>query len=143
MIRTSIVALALASIVGCSSSTTFQPLAGNDKEEAKMAAYAASNKYPDDMKPSGDLRVGAIVNNDGKIKIVNFTDQPVNDCRVWVNGIFVTHVDTIPAHGSVSVKDTELFDSSGHSLAGAKVLPNRIEVEGKDHLFSVYSASLQ
>jgi hypothetical protein len=55
----------------------------------------------------------------------------------------VNHVDMIPAHGSVSIKDDELFDSTGHTFGSTKVNPNRIELESSEHLWSIYSATMQ
>jgi hypothetical protein len=145
MIRKTFASLALASIIGCSSSQSFQPLGLGDggATEAKLAAYAASTKYPTDMKPTTESRIGAIVNDDGKIKFLNFSDHPVHESNVWVNGNFVYHVDMIPAHGSAEVSYDQLFDTSGHSFASTKVIVNRIELQSNDQLYSIYSAQLR
>ena len=144
MIRHTLAALALMSIVGCSTTTSITPLAGSDTEHAQLAAYAASNKFPADLKPSSDLNVGAITNpGDGKVKLVNFADQPVRDARIWVNGLYVYRVEMIPGHGSVSIKESDFFDSTGNNMATLKAFPTKIQLEITDHLYNVANATMQ
>src|SRR5437870_7494849 len=101
------VAIALAGVIlaGCSTSTQVKnPFKSDDTQKTQLAAFAAQSQYPS-KQASDDLRVTALVHkDDGSIKLINTTQQTINDTKLWVNGAFVTHVDTIPSKGVVTIK---------------------------------------
>ena len=65
------------------------------------------------------------------IKVCSYFPYPI---KVWVNGAFVTHVDTIPAKGTVMIKREDLFNRNGDSLAKSNTGINRIQLESGDKL---------
>lgn len=142
MIRQSLAAFALATLVGCSASSSINPFASRGGgEQAQMAAYAATAHYPSDARPSSDIHAGAIVDaRENSIKVANFSDQPMRDVNVWVNGSFVYHVSMIPAHGSVTVNPDQMFDASGENMAKVKATPSRVELQTGDRLYSLGTA---
>ena len=145
MIRHTVTVLALASLVGCSSSGGFKPFAsGPDREEAaQLAAYAATAHYPADAKPSNDLRAAALIDAKGdEIKVANLSDQPMRDVNVWINGTFVHKVSVIPAHGSTNVDRKEFYDASGKSMAQLNAMVHRVEIQSGDHLYAIGDARM-
>src|SRR5258706_8795021 len=95
MFRAAAIALAGFILVGCSTSAEVKnPFKSDDTQKTQLAAFAAQSQYPS-KQPSDDLRVAALINKgDGTIKIINSTNQAINDAKLWVNSAFVTHVDT-------------------------------------------------
>ena len=136
MLRQTFAALALASVVGCSASTSFQPFASKGPDErAQLAAYAASTQYPDG-KPSTDIKAAALINpRDNSVKIVNFSDEGLRDANVWVNGSFLHKVGMIPSHGSVSLDRDQFYDAAGENMKKVNSTPNRVDVQVGDHLY--------
>jgi hypothetical protein len=98
--------------------------AGSGKADPERMAFASTARFPSDMRASDDLRATAMVGRDG-IKIANATDQEIKDAKLWVDGTYVTQVNSIPAHSVVTVKRTALSDRSGNlpsDLQGVKQL---------------------
>jgi hypothetical protein len=94
------------------------------KADPERMAFASTARFPSDMRASEDLRATAMIGRDG-IKIANATDQEIKDAKLWVDGTYVTQVNSIPAHSVVTVKRTELSDRSGNlptDLQGVKQL---------------------
>ncbi len=142
MFRKSIAVFALASVVGCSSSTSFQPFASNGPEErAQFAAYAATAKYPSDMKASDEFKAVALINpKNESVKIVNFSDEPIRNANVWVNGTFVYKVGTIPSHGAIVIDREQLYDTTGDTMRRLNSTANRVEIQAGEHLYMLGNA---
>ncbi len=80
----------------------------------------------------------ALVNkDDGSIKLINSTQQTINDTKLWVNGAFVTHVDTIPAKGVVTIKRENLYDQKGISMVKANSGITKVQLEQGDKLYNL------
>src|SRR5882762_9194059 len=122
MFRAAVIALTGFILVGCSTSAEVKnPFKSDDTQKTQLAALAAQSQYPN-KQPSDDLRVTALINKgDGTIKIINSTNQAINDAKLWVNSAFVTHVDTIPAKGVVSIKRENLYNRDGIPLSKANI----------------------
>src|SRR5215212_6269094 len=118
MFRAAAIALAGLVLVACSTSAEVKnPFKGNDTQRTQLAAFAAQSQYPT-KQASDDLAVAALIKGkDGDIKILNTTQQAINDAKVWVNGAYVTHIDTIPARGTTTVQRDNLFNRDGISLS--------------------------
>ena len=142
MLRNTLAALALSTMVGCSASSTFQPLGSRGADEqAELASYAAKAQYPSDAKPSAEIKAGALIDSrENTVKIANFSDIPMRDVNVWVNGSFVYKVGMVPSHGTVVVKPDQLFDSSGQNMSKLKATPNRVELQTGDRFYSLGTA---
>lgn len=99
--------------------------ASGGKADPERMAFASTARFPTDMRASDDLRATAmIVGRDG-IKIANATDQEIKDAKLWLDGTYVTQVNSIPAHTVVMVKRTALSDRNGNlpaDLQGVKQL---------------------
>jgi hypothetical protein len=140
MLRQTVTALALGALCccGCSSNGHFALGDKSSGEEAQLAAFAATAKYPSDLRPSNDINAAALVNpkNDA-IKIVNTSDQPMRDVNVWVNGTFVHKVNVIPPHGAASMDRSDFFDASGQNMTKLNAGVSRVELQSGDHLYSL------
>jgi hypothetical protein len=146
MFRQLLGALVLASMVGCSANSSFQPFSSSrsSDERSQMAAYAATAHYPSDMKPVTDIRAGALVTpRMDAIKIANFSDEPIRNSNVWVNSTFVYRAGIIPAHGSISVNNDEFYDGNGETMRKVNALPSRVELQAGDRLYGLGTAQLQ
>jgi len=141
MFRAVAIALGAFILAGCSGS--MNPFKSDDTQKTQLAAFAAQSQYPT-KQPSDDLRVSALINkDDGSIKIINNTQQTINDAKVWVNGAYVTHVDTIPSKGVVSIKRENLYDQKGISLAKANAGVTKVQLETGDKLYNLEGPSFE
>jgi hypothetical protein len=138
MFRAAAIALSGLILVGCSTSAKVDnPFKGDDTQKTQLAAFAAQSQYPS-KQASDDLRVAALVNREeGTIKIVNSTPQALTDAKLWVNGTYVTHVDTVPARGLVTIKRENLYDQKGISLSKANASINRVQLEMGDKFYNL------
>jgi len=138
MLRAAAVALGAFIFVGCSTSASVQnPFKSDDTQKTQLAAFAAQSQFPS-KQPSDDLRATALINKgDNTIKLVNSTNQSINDARLWVNGLFVTHIDTIPAKGVLVVKRENLYNHEGISLSKANIGISKVQLEQGDKLYNL------
>jgi hypothetical protein len=134
------VAIALAGFIlgGCSTRAEVKnPFKGDDTQKTQLAAFAAQSQYPN-KQPSDDLRATALINKgDNTIKLINSTNQAINDTKLWVNGAFVTHVDTIPAKGVVTIKRENLYNRDGIPLSKANIGVSKVQLEVGDKLYNL------
>lgn len=138
MIRAAAIALGAFILVGCSTSASVQnPFKGDDTQKTQLAAFAAQSQFPS-KQASDDLRVAALINKgDNTIKLINTTQQAINDAKLWVNGSFVTHLDTAPARGVVVIKRENLYNRDGINLSKANVGITRVQLEMGDKLYNL------
>jgi hypothetical protein len=138
MFRAVAIALVGFVLVGCSTSASVEnPFKGDDTQKTQLAAFAAQNQYPN-KQPSDDLRVAALINKDsGNIKVINTTGQAITDAKLWVNGAFVTHIDTIPSKGVVTIKRENLYNRDGIPFSKANIGINKLQLEAADRLYNL------
>ena len=138
MFRAVAIALAGFVLVGCSTSASVQnPFKSDDTQKTQLAAFAAQSEYPN-KQASDDLKVTALIDRkEGTIKIINSTTQALTDAKLWVNGAFVTHVDTIPARGVVTIKRENLYDRNGIPLAKSNAGINKVQLEQGDKFYNL------
>lgn len=138
MFRAVAIALAGAILAGCSTSASVDnPFKGDDTQKTQLAAFAAQSQYPN-KQASDDLRVAALVDRkEGTIKIINSTTQALTDAKLWVNGAFVTHVDTIPARGMLTIKRENLYDRNGIPLAKSNAGITKVQLEVGDKFYNL------
>jgi hypothetical protein len=146
MLRHTLAALLLGSIglagLGCSAGAEFDPQFGssnqNDAERTQLAAFAAQQQYPRDATASDDLRAAALIDREkGTIRILNFSDRPLNDAIVWVNGSFVNRVSAIPPNGSKTVSRADFYDATGRSLVNQSTSANRVQIQWGNELYNL------
>jgi hypothetical protein len=105
------------------------------KADPERMAFASTARFPSDMRASDDLRATAMIGRDG-IKIANATDQEIKDAKLWVDGTYVTQVNSIPAHSVVTVKRTALSDRSGN-LPGDLQGVTQLQLETHANLYNL------
>jgi len=138
MFRAAAIALAGFILVGCSTSAEVKnPFKSDDTQKTQLAAFAAQSQYPN-KQASDDLAVAALIKGkDGDIKLINTTQQAITDAKLWVNSAFVTHVDTIPAKGVVSIKRENLYNRDGIPLSKANIGISKVQLEMGDKLYNL------
>jgi hypothetical protein len=135
MFRHALLALAALAMVGCEAGAKFDPMGANKGEPAQLAAYAATAKYPGDVQPIDGPPV-AVLNRDGEIRLINFSKEPVRDVKVWVNGLFVHHVDLLPAMGNLTLSKAVFYDGTGRPLSKGETGPVRVTLQQGNTLYS-------
>lgn len=136
ILRSSIVLLSLAALVGCESS--MGSTANKGVSSTVLAATAGGAQYPQNMQPTTDVPLVALDRRDGSsITLINPTDQPMTDLKIWVNGSFVQPLDTLPARSMVTLKRGDFYNSNGSALSQAKVTIDRIDVQTGNRLIRV------
>jgi hypothetical protein len=145
MLRETLMALALTSLVGCSAS--FQPIGSSSPsqdETAQLAAYAATARLPDNVDVHHDMKVAAVVDRgSNSIHIYNFSDQPVESGNIWINREFVQRVDSIPAHGQIVLSRAKFFDRNGQSLTTASVSTETIHLQHDNDVYELLGPAYQ
>ncbi len=132
MLRFGIPLLAAAMLMGCDT------ISGPSEVSAKRAAFAAQTPYPQNMKATEDSHLTALVSRDGNtIQLLNSSDKASTDANVWVNGTYLTRVDSVPPHGLVTLHRTDFFDSGGNNLSKQSATVTRVEVQSNNQLFQV------
>lgn len=102
----------------------------------ELAAYAGSHTFPT-TRPSDELRVAALVSSDrGSIHIYNFSNAPLPEVDVWVNGAWVQHVRGISGNGHVIIRTAELYNSFGKNFAGQAEPVTRVQFVVGDKFFN-------
>lgn len=137
--HTVLIAAAAAALVGCETSARLGPVGGGDRtsptQQTQLAAFAAKpeNQYPSDAQATDDLRAAAIVDGEaGNIKIYNFTDEPLTNVKVWVNGTHLYQVDNIPAKQSKTLPRSLFYNKNGMSLANSDTPVQRVQIQTSD-----------
>lgn len=136
---------AAATLMGCSFSTDLSPeaVAPADTERVQLAAYAARTPYPSDMRPSTDLHVGALLSQSGRrIQLENLSDDTLTNVKVWVNGQFVYHLDSLPPHSTRTLYASMFYNRDGMDMITAKAFPQRVELQSGDRLYVVPTAMM-
>ena len=147
MLRNAIPAFLIGAIglagIGCSAGAEFDPQFGSakqtDSERTQLAAFAAQQQYPRDASASDDLRAAALINREkNTIRVLNFSDRPLNDAVIWVNGSFVHRVERqIPPNGSVTIPRAQFYDATGRSLSNQSTSANRVQIQWGDELYNL------
>lgn len=123
--------------VGCESNGgASAKLTAEALTPTELAAYAASHPFPT-TQPSDHLRVAAIVNsNRTELKLYNFSNSPLADVDVWVNGAWCQHVRGIGASGSVIIKTSDLYNAFGKNFAGQSEPVSRVQLAIGDKFYN-------
>lgn len=143
MIRQSIALTAVVSIAalsGCQAGAQFDPQFGRTAaaDRTQLAAYAASTEFPRDAEASDDLRAAALIDRRANtVRVLNFSDRPLRDASIWVNGSFVNRVDTIPANGSITIPSADFYDATGRSLSAQATTANVVQLQVGDDLYNL------
>jgi hypothetical protein len=141
--RTPLVLAAALMLAECATAHKAPPpSADSHLDTARLAAFAASTKYPADAKAIGNPRLAALFAPHSQvISIVNLSDTALRDVNVWVNRTYVCRVDVLPAHAAVDVPRTKFYDSGGLNMDKLDAVALRVEVQDGDRLFLMETAS--
>jgi hypothetical protein len=143
MVRQGLALVLVSLLAGCQAGATFNPRMGRtaaptSEERTRLAAFAASAQYPQQVQAQDNLRAAATVNReDGTIRILNFSDRPLRDATVWVNGSFVQRLDVVPPNGSVILDRGQFYDATGRSLADQRTTATRIQLQWGEELYNL------
>jgi hypothetical protein len=137
-------AAALAAPIGCRTEAEVRsPFRGGD-DRAALAAHAARTQYPTDVEASDEMRAAALIDRRANtIQILNFSDQPIRDADVWVNGNFVYRVDSIPPNGSTTLSRNQFYDARGQSLANVQTTATRVQIVVEDELYNLLGPAFE
>ena len=126
------------SVLGCAGSNNdgSAKMTAEALTPTELAAYAASHSFPT-TAPSDELRVAAIISPDRtQLKLYNFSNAPLADVDVWVNGAWMQHVRGIGASGSVIIKTTDLYNAFGKNFAGQSEPVSRVQLGIGDKFYN-------
>jgi hypothetical protein len=143
MLKQTLALVVVAALAGCQAGASFDPQFGDSNKQSseqrtQLAAFAASTEFPRDAQASDNLRAAAVINRqNSSIRIYNFSDRPLRDAHVWVNGAFVNRVDNIPPNGSVVIPRSNFYDATGRSLSTQSTSANRVQIQWGDELYNL------
>jgi hypothetical protein len=141
MLKGALLTLAAASLVGCSSSMSLNPDMGGNADATQLAAYAATAKLPT-TKPANDWQVASMISGN-QLKIVNYTDKNIENAVVWINGLYVTKVGTIPASATITTPFAKFYDVNGDVLNTDKTPVRNVVVESGDQVHQLLGPSVE
>jgi hypothetical protein len=139
--RIAITLLCGAALVGCNAGNGNADSSARMTAEAptdtELAAYSASHPYPS-TQPTQEIKVAAIASPDrSTIKLYNFSNQPLSEIDVWVNGSWLQHVRGLPANGSVVLKTTDLYNAFGKNFSSQKEPVSRVQLKSSTGFYDV------
>jgi hypothetical protein len=142
MLKQTLALIVVAALAGCQAGAEFNPQLGksdsSDSERTQLAAFAASAEYPREAEASDNLRAAAVIDRkNNSIRIYNFSDRPLRDAHVWVNGAFVNKVDNIPPNGSIVIPRGDFYDATGRSLASQSTSASRVQIQWGNELYNL------
>jgi hypothetical protein len=148
MIRRTLIVLSIAALGGCSAwpQTGTSPSAADSDRAAvatptseELAAYAGHSKFPADEQAKSDLQIASILSSDkSTIKIYNFTNDPLRNIDVWVNGSYVQHVAGISPQSSVLIHTDQLYNGLGKSFSGQSEPVSKVQVATDHGLYTLW-----
>jgi hypothetical protein len=103
-------ALGLAFVtVGCTADRPSQV----EPDTRAAIGYAATAHYPSTPAQRSDQVLAAAVNypSTKQIEILNLTQNAIPTPSVWVNGVYVRRIETIPPQGSVTLRYANLLQA--------------------------------
>lgn len=90
------------------------------------------------MRANNDVPVSALVQpSQTTIRLFNYSTRPLRDVQVWVNQAFVTHLDGIPARGSVTLHTADFYNALGTSLYNQKQDIHQVQIRSSEGLINV------
>lgn len=104
-------------------------MAGTDMERTQLAAYAASTEYPGASSNVDNMNVGVLIQDNGDLRLINFSNQPINNANVWVNKQYVYRVPSVPAKGIVTLSRKLFYNPQGLDLTREKAPVGVVQVQ--------------
>lgn len=125
--------------VGCAT----QEMSEVGRAPRQAIAFAATAKYPGNPQQSDKIKAVAFDSADrGELEIHNLGNHTIAYPAVWVNGAFVSKLNTsIPPQSHATVKYTELLEAGAGTNDLTKVGKDqpvqKVELQTPDGLFAV------
>jgi hypothetical protein len=85
-----------------------------------------------------DLNVASVVSSD-RVKLINFTDNPLENATVWLNGTHACRVRSVAPQGTVTLKKADFLDAKEQPFSkqdepsDAADLRVTVELDGKTY----------
>jgi hypothetical protein len=116
-------------------------IGGQSQEATQLAAYAATAKLPT-TRPANDWQVASMISGN-TVKIINYTDKNVDDAVVWINGLYVTKVGTIPANATITTPFAKFYDVNGNVLNTDKIPVRDVVIESGSGVHELLGPSVE
>jgi hypothetical protein len=117
------------------------PEMGSGGDATQLAAFAAQAKHPT-TAPAADWQVASMISGN-TLKIINYTNNNIADAVVWVNGLYVTKVGTVPANATVTVPFAHFYDVNGDVLNTDKIPVRDVVVESNGGVHTLLGPSVE
>ena len=140
MLRGTLLTLAAASLIGCSSSLNLDPT-GDKQEATQMAAFAATARHPT-TAPSSDWQVASMISGN-TLKIINYTNNTVTDAVAWINGVYVAKIGTIAPNATVTTPFAHFYDVTGDVLNTDKTPVKDVVIESGNGVHTLLGPSVE
>jgi hypothetical protein len=156
MVRLSLVIVGAALLAGCNADPVqgrysyggsmagkqdfHKPVEGSKEySQPKDNAVEASSRVEKSVESAtnDEFKPLAKVDNDS-VKVTNRSDKPLADVKVEINGKYTTKVDSIPAHGSVTIDRDQFKTGDGEAMPRAAHV-DRIDVWGSGKHLSEFN----
>lgn len=109
--------------------------------------FAATAHYPGNAINAPDrVQATAVVNDKmDRLEIYNPSDRAIPPATLWVNGLFVHQLATIPPKGMAAVDKDELLQAgpSAMSLTDSKQAITKVELQTSDGLYTVQGPAMK
>jgi hypothetical protein len=119
---------------------SLNPMTDNG-DATQMAAFAAQAKHPT-TQPQADWQVASMISGN-TLKVINYTDKNITDATVWINGLYVTKVGTVPANATVAVPFAHFYDVNGNVLNTDKIPVRDVVIESGNGVHSLLGPSVE
>lgn len=107
---------------------------GRDPERVARASNA---RYPDDLKPSDDLRAAATIDRANRtVRIQNYTANELRGGDLWVNETYVSPIPTIASGASAAVPLNQFYDRDGRPLP-ALTESSKLQLQTAGKLYNI------
>ena len=133
VLRNAVGVVALGLFAGCATNDVSQ--VGERPREA--ITFAAQSSYPSNPKYADQYKAVALYDATRKeIDVYNLGKEPIPATALWMNGRFVSRVNTISPKSHLSVPYKELIESGAgvNDFAQMATAPIQVELQTKDGL---------
>ena len=142
MFTRTLIGLTAVVILASCASPKAQPTGGGDLDSARLTAFAATAKYPADIKAGGTTQLIALFEPHSEfISIVNVSDGLLRDVNVWVNRTYVCRAEALPPHATVELSRKRFYDAGGLNMDKLDVAALRVDLQDGDRLYLLERAT--
>ncbi len=122
----------MTAAVGCQSGQNVaSPYDATMQNRPQLAAYAARASYPE-AEATDDMEIGALVDSNDRITLINFTNQDLRNANVWINGEYVQRLDVLPGNKPIQLDLGNFFNEQGATFGETMNRIDRVEISTRD-----------